>query len=311
MKQLDNTDLNELAKTLPTIAKSSKSANSIKKYSFVFNKFKSWCTNYNLCALPASVTTIAVYISYLVQREISTSVLYSAYYGIKWEHDLNLFTSIFSEQFIKMILEGSVRILSKPVKKKEPITSDILKTILRKQYPIDNLQKLRICCLLLFGYAGFLRFNELAQIRASNLKFSDSHLEILIESSKTDIYRQGHTVVIARTNNDTCPVVTCEKYLLKADIALDSDDFIFRSLSFFKSKDTYRLCKINKPLSYTRARELLLEALTQAGLEKTNFGLHSLRSGGVSEAAYNRIPERLLKAHGSLISLKMCILKKI
>ena len=103
----------------------------------------------------------------------------------------------------------------------------------------------------------------------------------------------------------------CEKYLLKADIALDSDDFIFRSLSFFKSKDTYRLCKINKPLSYTRARELLLEALTQAGLEKTKFGLHSLRSGGVSEAAHNHIPERLLKAHGSLISLKMCILKKI
>jgi hypothetical protein len=41
LKQLDNTDLNELAKTLPTIAKSSKSANSIKKYSFAFNKFKS------------------------------------------------------------------------------------------------------------------------------------------------------------------------------------------------------------------------------------------------------------------------------
>jgi hypothetical protein len=39
-------------------------------------------------------------------------------------------------------------------------------------------------------------------------------------------------------------------YLLKADIARDSDDFIFRSLSFFKSKDTYRLCKINKPLCY-------------------------------------------------------------
>ena len=60
-----------------------------------------------------------------------------------------------------MILEGSVRILSKPVQKKEPITSDILKTILRKQYPIDNLQKLRMCCLLLLGYAGFLRFNNI------------------------------------------------------------------------------------------------------------------------------------------------------
>jgi hypothetical protein len=48
----------------------------------------------------------------------------------------------------------------------------------------------------------------------------------LIESSNTDIYRQGHTVVISRANNDTCPVVMREKYLLKADIARDSDDFI-------------------------------------------------------------------------------------
>ena len=212
-----------------------------------------------------------------------------------------------------MILGGSVRILSKPVKKKEPITSDILKTILRKQYPIDNLQKLRICCLLLLGYAGFLRFNELAQIRASNLKISDSHLVILIERSKTDIYRQGHTVVITRTNNDTCPVVMFEKYLLKADIALDSDDFIFRSLSFFKSKDTYRLCKINKPLSYIRARELLLEALTQAGLEKTKFGLHSLRVEAFQKPRIIVSPRGCLKhtGDGSLISLKMGILKKI
>jgi hypothetical protein len=62
---------------------------------------------------------------------------------------------------------------------------------------------IRICCLLLLGYAGFLRFNELAQIRASNLKFTNSHLEILIESSNTDIYKQGHTVVIARANKNS------------------------------------------------------------------------------------------------------------
>jgi hypothetical protein len=40
LKQLDYTDLNELAKKLPIIAKSSKSANSIKKYLFTFNKFR-------------------------------------------------------------------------------------------------------------------------------------------------------------------------------------------------------------------------------------------------------------------------------
>ena len=58
------------------------------------------------------------------------------------------------------------------------------------------------------------------------------------------------------------------------------------------------LCKLNKPLSYSRARELLLQTLSKLGLDTKLFGLHSLRSGGASTAAHNRIPERLLKSHG-------------
>ena len=136
----------------------------------------------------------------------------------------------------------------------------------------------------------------------------------MIETSKTDIYRQDHTVVIARTTNDTCPVAMCETYLLKADIALDSDDFIFRSLSFFKSKGTYRLCKINKPLSYTRGSELLLEVLTQAGLEKKlNLGCIPLEVVAFQKPCIIVSPRGYLKrtGDGSLISLKMGILKKI
>jgi hypothetical protein len=41
----------------------------------------------------------------------------------------------------------------------------------------------------------------------TNLTFYDTHIEILVETSKADIYRQGNTVVIARTNTETCPVL--------------------------------------------------------------------------------------------------------
>jgi len=43
---------------------------------------------------------------------------------------------------------------------------------------------------------------------------------------------------------------------------------------------------------------LLINALSDVGLDKKTFGLHSLRSGGASQAAHNCIPERLLKSHG-------------
>jgi len=253
--------------------------------------------NHDLSSLPASVTTIAIYLACLIQSEISTSVFYRAYYSIKWEHEHNLYNSVFSDTFLNLILEGGVRILSKPTVKKEPITSDIIKAALRKFKP-DNLPNLRICCLMLLGYAGFLRYNELAHIKANNLQLFSSHVEVVIESSKTDIYRQGNTIVIARTNSEFCPVAISEKYLKQANISLSSDEFIFRSLFYLKSKNIHMLSKTNKPLSYTRARELLLNALSDVGLDKKKFGLHSLRSGGASQAAHNCIPERLLKSHG-------------
>ena len=57
----------------------------------------------------------------------------------------------------------------------------------------------------------------------------------------------------------------------------DSDEYIFRSLQFNKNLNKNTLNGINKPLSYTRARELLFKALVSIGCDKSMFGLHSLR----------------------------------
>ena len=59
---------------------------------------------------------------------------------------------------------------------------------------------------------------------------------------------------------------------------------MFRKLSFHKKSDTYVLRK-GSHISYTRTREILLENLRKIGLDSSKFGLHSLRSGGASEAA--------------------------
>lgn len=131
----------------------------------------------------------------------------------------------------------------------------------------------------LIAYAGFLRFSELINLKRSNICIFDSHVSLFIERSKTDVYKEGSTVVISRTPNDTCPVAMLEKYLRKANIMPSSEEFIFRSILYCKKSKSYQLRNGNKPLSYTRAREILLDALKSLGLESGNFGLHSLRSG--------------------------------
>ena len=51
-------------------------------------------------------------------------------------------------------------------------------------------------------------------------------------------------------------------------------------------------------LSYTRMRELLPERLQSLGYPTSQFGVHSLRSGGASAAAQAGVPDRLFKKHG-------------
>ena len=168
----------------------------------------------------------------------------------------------------------------------------------------NSLCDIRICCMCLISYAGFLRFSELVNLRRSDLEFFNTHVSLFIQKSKTDRYREGTHVLIARTYNVTCPVTMLEKYLSLARIDSLSSEFIFRSLSFCKKSNCF-LLKGVKPLSFTRAREILLSAMESIGLDKTKFGLHSLRAGGATAAATAGVHDRLFKKTWSLV-IRLC-----
>ena len=61
------------------------------------------------------------------------------------------------------------------------------------------------------------------------------------------------------------------------------------------TKNGVGLCDTGS-LGYTGARELVLDKLTEIGLDRRQFGLHSLRSGGAS-AANAGVPYRCFKRH--------------
>ena len=151
-------------------------------------------------------------------------------------------------------------------------------------------------CLL--GYADFLRFDELVNIRRNDILFEDKQIKLFIQKSKTDQLKHGSWLVIAKTGKDTCPVKFLSLYLSEFSIPQNSCEFIFRKLSFHRKSDTYVLRKGNH-ISYTRAREILLENLRKIGLDSSKFGLHSLRSGGAPEVANcDFVCDRLFKKHG-------------
>ena len=83
-----------------------------------------------------------------------------------------------------------------------------------------------------------------------------------------------------------------------AKINKNSEEFIFRSIANHKNHQHMTLRKKNVPLSYTRAKELLLDVVTAVGLEREEFLLHSLRSGGALAVANAGVNDRLFKSHG-------------
>ena len=154
---------------LPSFVESARSESTNQKYKCYFKKFEQWCNSCALQCLPATTTTVSLYIGGIIQQGSSVAVLESSFYSIKWLFDLNFKNNPCSEFKKNLILEGGRRLLSKPISKKEPITPDILKTIVLKFGDPTDLRKLRTATLFLLGFSGFLRYSELANIKMNNI----------------------------------------------------------------------------------------------------------------------------------------------
>lgn len=287
-----------LVQKLPDYVLSSRADSTRKKYTYGFNSWCKWSKLHCISSLPASTVHIALYLVHISETFNSTSKIDEAVYAISWAHKLAGFPNPCNSDLVISVREGSYRKIGHKINKKEPITANILSKIVHLYgQDCNNLKDVRIACMCLLSYAGFLRFSELANLKRSNVTFLPTHVKLFLEQSKTDVYREGRDVVISKTGNNTCPVAMLEHYMKLAQIAENSDEFVFRSLSYCSKSGTYKLRK-NSPLSYTRAREVLLNALETIGLDKKQFGLHSLRSGGATAAAAAGVEDRLFKKHG-------------
>ena len=93
-------------------------------------------------------------------------------------------------------------------------------------------------------------------------------MSVVIRSSKTDQYRQGDVVPVARTGTATCPVAMMEHYYRIGKIAHDSCLPLFRGIT--NTKFGQRL-RASGSLSYIQMRELFLAKLEELGLMLANL----------------------------------------
>lgn len=281
---------------------SSRADSTTKKYINEIQKFFAWCKARRIpLQIPFSAPVVALYLFNLDQQLKSPASMVLVHAALKWLHSFvpDDGPNPLDNACCKNLIECAKRTRSHPVTKKKPVCAEVIRSIIDR-YGAEgaSLKDLRIAAISTLGFAGFFRFNELANIQPSHLTFHDDFVKIFVPKSKTDVYREGNCVYIAKLESNYCPVSILRRYIEAAKLNLSSQLPLFRALTKKKSGYTLRDGK----LSYSRCREIFKAALKDLGFDPKIYGLHSLRAGGATSVVRKDVSrvvsERLLKLHG-------------
>ena len=162
-------------------------------------------------------------------------------------------------RIVQTTLSGLHCSLAQSVVRKEPITPDMLEAMVRACGANPTLSDVRFLDVCLLGFAAFLRYEELTNLKCSDVLFFADHMEIKIHSNNTDQLRQGDRVYVACSAKVTCPVAMLKRYTDMSGLS-SSSGILFHTLA----KGGKQLRPFAQ-LSHTHIRELLLDRLESLG----------------------------------------------
>ena len=170
-------------------------------------------------------------------------------------------------------------------KGKKPILINNLKDIINV---IDNkknkeIKKIRDRSIILIGFSGGFRRNEIVSLDYEDLDFVPEGLKITLKRSKTDQFGEGSLKALPYFNNKKyCPVLSLKKWIEKSNI---NSGPLFRRFSKGSKLKENRLTDQTVAL-------LIKKYLNLAGIDSRNYSGHSLRSGFATTAAESGADER-------------------
>jgi site-specific recombinase XerD len=259
-------------------ARSSRSVATWRAYESDWKTFNAWCQAVDRPALPATSTTVALFLAAQATLGIAPSTLGRRLAAIRLMHVGAKFPSPHDALEVDEVLRGIRRAWKKPQAQKAPAVEEEIKRIVDAVEP-QTLKGLRDRALLLIGFAGAFRRSELVALDVEHLTARPEGLSVLITSSKTDQEGQGQGVAIPRVKDSPyCPVQAVSDWLVAADIKSNA---VFRRMQRGDTPGRDRLTSQSVAL-------VLKDLATKVGLDPARYAGHSLRSGFLTSAARNR-----------------------
>ena len=283
--------MQDLAKKLPDLLLTSRATSTVSKYLYTFQRWYNWSESQHITCYPADPFHVALYLVHLLQEAVTATPVTAAMCAISWYHVCLGASDPCKHPLVQNTGQAAKRLLARPKSRKAPITKAMLLKLADSLLKSGSLTDLQLLTLVTLGYAGTLRWNDMAHIFADEVRILDQYMAIFLEARKNDQLRHGSWIFVSRWQGKLCPVALVEELMRRGGHS--GHQPLFGRVSKRRGQKV-----ITGAMSYSRARESLHRALQVIGMDATRYGLHSLRSGGASVAAAAGLPERLIKRHG-------------
>ena len=283
------TDIKALQEETLLNLQSSKATNTVRAYKSDFKDFGLFCAQNGFKAMPSEPKIVSLYLTYLSTKDNKMSTLKRRLVSIGVIHKLKGHYLDTKHPSIIENIMGIKRRKGSIQKGKKPILINDLKLIIDviDQEKNEDIKKLRDRSIILIGFSGGFRRNEIVALDYEDLDFVSEGLKIDIKRSKTDQFGEGSKKALPYFDNSQyCPVLSIQKWI---------------QISRIKSGPLFRRFTKGSNLSENRLTDqtvalLIKEYLNLAGIDSKNYSGHSLRSGFATTAAEAGAEERTIMA---------------
>jgi len=283
------TDIKALKEETLLNLQNSKANNTIRAYKSDFKDFGLFCAQNGLKSLPSEPKIVSLYLTHLSTKEIKMSTLKRRLVSIGVIHKLKGHYLDTKHPSIIENIMGIKRRKGSIQRGKKPLLINSLKRIINiiDEQNIEEIKKFRDRSIILIGFSGGFRRNEIVSLDYEDLDFLEEGLKINLKRSKTDQFGEGSVKGLPYFDNSQyCPVLSIKKWL---DFSKINTGPLFRRFNKGSKLSEKRLTDQTVALLIKRYLEL-------AGMDSRNFSGHSLRSGFATSAAESGAEERSIMA---------------
>jgi len=283
------TDIKALQKETLLNLQSSKANNTIRAYKSDFNDFGLFCAKNGFKSLPTEPKIVSLYLTHLSTKEVKMSTLKRRLVSIGVIHKLKGHYLDTKHPSIIENIMGIKRRKGSSQKGKKPLLINNLKALIKaiNRLDINPIIKFRDRTIVLIGFSGGFRRNEIISLNYDDIEFVSEGLKITLRRSKTDQYGEGSLKGLPYFDNPVyCPVISLQNWLKISEI---NSGPLFRRFSKGSKLTEKRLTDQTVAL-------IIKKYLNLAGLDSKNYSGHSLRSGFATSAAESGAEERSIMA---------------